>query len=35
VLSLFIGSHFVAADHGSRTRGEVLELALARLLSAP
>ena len=29
--SLFIGSHFMAADHGSRTREEVLELALRRL----
>ncbi len=26
--SLFIGSHFVAADHGGRSRAEVLELAL-------
>lgn len=30
--SLFIGSPFVAAGHGSRTREEVLELALAHLL---
>lgn len=26
--SLFIGSHFVSADHGGRSRAEVLELAL-------
>jgi AcrR family transcriptional regulator len=29
--ALFIGSHFVAADHGTRSRGEVLALALRRL----
>jgi AcrR family transcriptional regulator len=29
--SLFIGSHFVSADHGRRSRAEVLELALERL----
>jgi AcrR family transcriptional regulator len=29
--SLFVGSHFMAADHGSRSRAEVLELALRRL----
>jgi AcrR family transcriptional regulator len=29
--SLFIGSHFVSADHGGRSRAEVLELALERL----
>jgi AcrR family transcriptional regulator len=26
--SLFIGSHFVSADHGGRSRAQVLELAL-------
>ncbi len=26
--SLFIGGHFVSADHGVRSRAEVLELAL-------
>jgi AcrR family transcriptional regulator len=31
VFSLFIGSHFVSADHGARSRAEVLELALERL----
>ena len=31
VFSLFIGSHFVAADHGARTRADVLALALRRL----
>ena len=32
-LSLFIGTRFTAAEHGSRTRGEVLALALERLLA--
>ncbi len=31
--SLMIGNHFMAADHGSRPRSEVLELAAAHLLS--
>jgi AcrR family transcriptional regulator len=31
--SLFIGSHFIAADHSPRSRAEVLELALGRLLA--
>ena len=31
--SLFIGSHFVAADHGGRSRGDVLRLALRQLES--
>ena len=30
--SLFTGSHFIAAEHGSYSRAEVLELALERLL---
>jgi AcrR family transcriptional regulator len=30
-LSLWIGNHFVAADHGARSRADVLELALRRL----
>ena len=29
--SLWIGSHFIAADHGSRSRADVLKLALSRL----
>ncbi|HWG62374.1 MAG TPA: TetR/AcrR family transcriptional regulator [Streptosporangiaceae bacterium] len=29
--SLLIGNHFIAADHGNRTRANVLELALSRL----
>src|SRR5918995_1103390 len=29
--SLWIGSHFIAADHGTRSRAEVLKLALRRL----
>lgn len=31
--SLFIGSHFVSADHRERSRAEVVELALERLTS--
>ncbi|MDX6284728.1 MAG: hypothetical protein QOG53_213 [Frankiales bacterium] len=31
VMSLFIGGHLMAADHGKRSRAEVLELALRRL----
>jgi AcrR family transcriptional regulator len=29
--SLWLGPHFMAADHGARSRGDVLELALRRL----
>jgi AcrR family transcriptional regulator len=29
--SLWIGTHFIAADHGARSRREVLELVLTRL----
>jgi AcrR family transcriptional regulator len=29
--SLWIGNHFMAADHGARSRADVLELALRRL----
>jgi AcrR family transcriptional regulator len=32
--SVFIGSHFIAADHGLRSREEVLALAMRRLLEA-
>ena len=32
-LSLFIGSPFIAADHGARTRADVRDLALSRLLA--
>jgi AcrR family transcriptional regulator len=31
--SVFIGIHFIAADHGSRSRAEMRDLALARLLA--
>jgi AcrR family transcriptional regulator len=31
--SLFIGSHLITADHGARARGEVIGLALRRLLA--
>jgi AcrR family transcriptional regulator len=30
--SLLIGNHFMAADHGARSRADVLELAVRRLL---
>jgi AcrR family transcriptional regulator len=33
VFSVFIGSNFVAADHGERSRADVLALALRRLLT--
>ncbi len=33
VFSLFIGSYFIAAQHGDKSRSEVLQLALDRLLS--
>ena len=33
VLSLWIGNHFVAADHGARRRSEVIALALRRLVA--
>ena len=32
VLSVFIGNHFIAADHGGRSRDEVVALAMRRLL---
>jgi len=31
--SLFIGSYFIVAEHGGRTRSEVLQLSIDRLLS--
>jgi AcrR family transcriptional regulator len=31
--SLWIGSHFMAADHGGRSRADVLDAALTRLLA--
>jgi hypothetical protein len=31
--SLLIGNHFMAADHGARSRADVLELAVTRLLA--
>jgi len=34
-LSLWIGPHFIAADHGERSRADVLELAAQRLLDEP
>ena len=29
--SLFIGGHFIAADHGPRSRADVMKVALRRL----
>jgi hypothetical protein len=29
--SVWISNHFIAADHGARSRAEVLELAMRRL----
>lgn len=31
--SVFVGNHFIAADHGMRSRAEVLQLTLERLLA--
>jgi hypothetical protein len=31
--SLWIGNHFIAADHGERSRGEIVAQALAGLLA--
>ena len=31
--SLLIGDHFIASDHGARSRADVLELALRRLVA--
>ena len=33
VFALFVGSRFIAAEHGDRSRAEVLQHALARLLA--
>jgi AcrR family transcriptional regulator len=33
VMAMFVGSHFVAADHGTRSRRDVVERALERLLA--
>jgi AcrR family transcriptional regulator len=33
-LSLWVGNHFTAADHGARSRADVLELAMERLLAS-
>jgi AcrR family transcriptional regulator len=35
VFSLYIGAHFIAADHGTRTRTEVLQHTQAWLLTPP
>lgn len=32
VMSLYVGNHFIAADHGARSRSEVMELTLSWLL---
>jgi AcrR family transcriptional regulator len=33
VASLWVGNHFLAADHGERSRADVMELTLVRLLT--
>jgi AcrR family transcriptional regulator len=33
VMALFVGSHFIAADHAGRSRADVVELILSRLLA--
>jgi hypothetical protein len=33
--SLWIGNHFMAAEHRTRSRGYVIKLAVRSLLSAP
>ncbi len=33
-LSLWIGNHFIAADHGGRSRAEAMELAFGLLVDA-
>jgi AcrR family transcriptional regulator len=35
VFSVWIGNHFIAADHGARSREDVIELTRRRLLSQP
>jgi hypothetical protein len=32
VMSLFVATHFIAADHEGRRRSDVIQLTLARLL---
>lgn len=32
VMSLYVGNHFILADHGTRSRGDVMELTLSWLL---
>ena len=32
-MGVFVGNHFIAADHGPRTRADVLRLTLVRLLA--
>lgn len=31
--SIFVGNHFIAADHGARSRAEIVTLTLERLLA--
>ncbi len=35
VMSLFVGNHFIFADHGARSRADVMELTLRWLLGSP
>jgi hypothetical protein len=34
VMSLYVGNHFIAADHGARSRADVMELTLSWLLGS-
>ncbi|MEJ7798271.1 MAG: hypothetical protein WKF42_07200 [Solirubrobacteraceae bacterium] len=34
VMSLYVGNHFIAADHGARSRADVMELTLRWLLDS-
>jgi len=35
VMSLYVGNHFIVADHGARSREDIMELTLSWLLSSP
>ncbi len=35
VMSLYVGNHFIVADHGARSREDVIELTLRWLLNSP
>jgi AcrR family transcriptional regulator len=35
VMSLYVGNHFIVADHGARSREDIMELTLSWLLRSP